>query len=99
MKICFIPALPDKTAQSLLKTFAEFEIVSRIVEYLDFRSCRIKYFLPRFSTLMIGFDMILNNIRKGFFGFSKIGESGKKKKRDNSHRENESGPVDQGFFS
>lgn len=27
MKICFIPALPDKTAQSLLKTFAEFEIV------------------------------------------------------------------------
>lgn len=26
-KICFIPALPDKTAQSLLKTFAEFEIV------------------------------------------------------------------------
>lgn len=27
MKICFIPALPDKTAQVLLKTFAEFEIV------------------------------------------------------------------------
>ena len=24
MKICFIPALPDKTAQSLLKTFAEW---------------------------------------------------------------------------
>ena len=33
MRICFIPAFPDKTAQSLLKTFAEFEIVfSRKIE-------------------------------------------------------------------
>lgn len=33
MKICFIPSHPDKTAQVLLKTFAEFEIVfSRKIE-------------------------------------------------------------------
>lgn len=50
MKICFIPAHPDKTAQSLLKTFAIFTAVS--AEGLEPCFCPFPMFdavIPTFS--------------------------------------------------